>query len=932
MTLSSPPNPPQSGGPSPRRERPIRSISVLMPTWQGEEFLERVMASLAEQRTGELTWDFLAIDSGSKDRTLEILQDWRQKFPVPLRVESIHQVEFDHGDTRNALAARSTGDLLVFLTQDAIPAGPDFLANLARNFEDLNVGGAYCRNLPRPDAQPVTRVLSAADPGYSPRRSEVERPPLYDKLSPHERRLLFNFNDVASAIPREIWERHPFPRAPFGEDILMARALIGAGFKTVYDVDACVEHSHDYDVEETRKRGVVDGRFNAEWLDRVCIASKGDARSLAKRLRQDDAEAISELGYEGDQAKALMREAHARRLAGFEGLHEGGTSRLRRAASSVLSDTRLRILMVVHGFPPDTWAGTEVYTLGLAKELERRGHEVVILTRAPASAPEAEGGEPEFSIHKDEFEGLKILRLVHRLEHGNLRESYRKEAIEAVFAQVLEEQQPDLVHFQHLIHLSVGLVGVAKEQGLPVVVHCHDYWSICARVQLIRPDGKRCEENMGAGCLLCIKDRHLEQVPRLKRVGRLASKPLAMLAERKEAKGGRWRSLWEGYRDVVDRQEEVLEGYAAADLLVSPSRFLRDRLLETGAFDAHRFLFSDNGIRTDHVEALEKQPDPQGRVRFGFVGTLVWYKGGEVMVQAMRQLAEAVGGDKAVLNIYGGFKPEDDAHHQMLADLAGPNVTFKGRFNNERLSEVYAEIDVLIVPSVWFENSPITIHEAYLTHTPVIASDIGGMAEFVRDGVDGLHFKTGDADDLARVMSRFVQEPGLIDSLSKDWMRVKTLEEDGADTEYRYRSLVSRSEIGNSSVVMDIDGKGAKVCEGESIPQGADMLLLRPGSRAGYSFRLRKPARLRLEVEQFALGVEEQLALGGEIWLERPDGERIALGAMPEATSEGTDRDLVTSIELDLPQGRQSVWLVAGLNGGGHHLRVRRVRLLEAQA
>ena len=76
----------------------------------------------------ELAWDFLAIDSGSDDDTLPILARHASDFPVPLRVRAIHQVEFDHGDTRNLLAASSEGELLVFLTQDAIPVGTDWLA------------------------------------------------------------------------------------------------------------------------------------------------------------------------------------------------------------------------------------------------------------------------------------------------------------------------------------------------------------------------------------------------------------------------------------------------------------------------------------------------------------------------------------------------------------------------------------------------------------------------------------------------------------------------------------------------------------------------------------------------------------------------------------------------------------------------------------
>ena len=214
-----------------------------------------------------------------------------------------------------------------------------------------------------------------------------------------------------------------------------------------------------------------------------------------------------------------------------------------------------------------------------------------------------------------------------------------------------------------------------------------------------------------------------------------------------------------------ERHGYVTAAYASADLRISPSRFLRERLLESGAFDAHSFLYSDNGMRTDHVSALDKQPDEAGRIRFGFVGSLVWYKGGETMVRAMAALGDA----KAVLYVHGDFKPEEDEHHAELQRLAGDNVEFLGRFDNSRLSEVYAEIDVLIVPSIWFENSPITIHEAHLTRTPVVTSDIGGMAEYVRDGVDGLHFAVGDAEELALVLRRFVEEPALVGELSRDF-------------------------------------------------------------------------------------------------------------------------------------------------------------------
>src|SRR5258707_7266782 len=151
--------------------RPIRTVSVLMPTWQGIEFLERALTALAAQRC-DLAWDFLAIDSGSTDGTWELLGRMAAGFPVPLRRLRIDKLEFDHGDTRNELAARSSGDLLVYLTQDAIPTAPDWLAKLAANFQDERVAAAYCRNVPRPEAALLTRIFSNQDPGYAPGRRE----------------------------------------------------------------------------------------------------------------------------------------------------------------------------------------------------------------------------------------------------------------------------------------------------------------------------------------------------------------------------------------------------------------------------------------------------------------------------------------------------------------------------------------------------------------------------------------------------------------------------------------------------------------------------------------------------------------------------------------------------------------------------------------
>jgi len=906
--------------------RPIRSISVLMPTWQGLEFLERSLASLAKQRSA-IPWDFLAIDSGSTDGTWEHLGQCAATFPFPFRRERIEPVEFDHGDTRNLLAARSSGDLLVFLTQDAIPQSDDWLARLAANFDDPRVGAAYCANVPRPDARLLTKIFSANDPGYQAGRREVRAPDAatYARMSPHEKRLLWNFNDVASAVRRELWERHPFPRTWFGEDVLMARALIEGGFTVVYDDAARVEHSHDYTPEETYARAKIDGRFNAEWLGRTCVASKSDARILEKRVLEQDAAALRAEGLNDVQMGAALVEAARLRGATFDGLHDGGRTDARREPTRMLPSGHLKILYVVHGFPPDTWAGTEVYTQNIAAEMQRRGHEVVVLTRAPASASVAQGGPEDFSVREDAFGDLSVLRMTNRLAYRSLRDSYADERAEAAFRRVLAREKPDVVHFQHLIHMSAGLVDVAREAGLPALLTIHDYWALCARVQLIRPDGVRCAENQGAGCYLCVKERWLESIPAAK----LAGAALGPAAELVAGLAGK-----DEFRDMMERHEFVPAAYAAADLRVSPSRFLRQKLVDTADFDAHTLVWSQNGMRTDHLKAVAKSPDPEGRVRFGFVGSLVWYKGGAVMLKAMQRLA----GARAVLNVFGDFKPAADAHHAELARLAGPNVRFRGRFDNARLAEVYSEIDVLIVPSTWFENAPITIQEAHLLETPVVASDIGGMAELVRDGVDGLHFRVGDDEDLAVKLLRCVNEPGLRAQLSRDFPRVKTIRQDGDATEFRYRQLATQAAGRNVGMRagaaagaeppigrMLVEARGIETAQrsGGCEQQGADMLLLRPGTHAAAEYDLEGTGggRRRVRVEQFALAVESKLPLGLRILM---DGAHVA--DFPLFTSDGADGVRVHEFDIDLPRGARRLRLEPlGTGEREIHARIRRI-------
>ena len=119
------------------------------------------------------------------------------------------------------------------------------------------------------------------------------------------------------------------------------------------------------------------------------------------------------------------------------------------------------------------------------------------------------------------------------------------------------------------------------------------------------------------------------------------------------------------------------------------------------------------------------------------------------------------------------------------------HLRFRGRYANERVSEILGELDVLVVPSLWYENSPLTIHEAFQAGVPVVCSDIGGMAEFVEHEHNGLHFSVGDADALATQLTRLTQDPELLARLRAGMPVFKSIAEDSADWEQRYTELLT---------------------------------------------------------------------------------------------------------------------------------------------
>lgn len=217
-------------------------ITIVLLTKNGERYLGEVLEATFAQRV-DLPFEVLAIDSGSRDRTKEILSRY------PVRLTEIPPHEFNHGETRNlgARLAHPETRYLVYLSQDATPADEGWLAALIEPMrEDEQVAGVFSRHLPRPSASPslVRQLLTRWQTGGTERL--VKRMPPSPADFESNRFFYIYFSNTSSAIRRSVWERIPFSPLPFGEDADWAEQVLLAGYALVFEPCSKVFHSHDY--------------------------------------------------------------------------------------------------------------------------------------------------------------------------------------------------------------------------------------------------------------------------------------------------------------------------------------------------------------------------------------------------------------------------------------------------------------------------------------------------------------------------------------------------------------------------------------------------------------------------------------------------------------------------------------------------------------
>jgi glycosyltransferase involved in cell wall biosynthesis len=396
----------------------------------------------------------------------------------------------------------------------------------------------------------------------------------------------------------------------------------------------------------------------------------------------------------------------------------------------------LKVLFAVHDFLPLHPGGTEVHTAGLAQALAARGCDVAI------ACTERDLGAREGEVRERRWNGLRVLELVHQREYADIADSWLEPVGSRGFRAILDRERPDVVHLQHLARWGAACLALARESAA-VALTLHDFHLLCERGTFLRAAGRLCVDARGRS---------------LERCG-------DCLAHHPRRAGTALEAAME------ERREFHRRALAAVPCAIAPSRFL------AGVF--RDFL----GEASTRIEVLgsgcvgpwraPRASDPTAPLRVAYVGGLYPSKGVHVLVDAMR----ALDGAPIELDVHGVLDWFPEYARDLEQRARGLPVRFRGRFEPADIDRVLARADVLAVPSLWPENRPLTIQDAFRNGLCVVASDLGGIPELVGHERNGLLVPPDDARALAAALRRLAVDRELAARLASGRPSLPSIDE-----------------------------------------------------------------------------------------------------------------------------------------------------------
>ncbi len=436
----------------------------------------------------------------------------------------------------------------------------------------------------------------------------------------------------------------------------------------------------------------------------------------------------------------------------------------------------MRVLIAIHGFLPTHRAGAERAAERIARYLISINYEVEVFALETYNSPDVR-------LETDTYQSITCHRLHYDISNSGFMDSVRFENQDVAqkFREVLLHGNFDLMHIVSGYLLGGQVIDIAHELGVPVAITLTEYWFMCGRLNLLQEDGTLCTgPETHQKCAVCsLEEKRRYKLPK-QYLPNVMNTVWAVIQN---------TPLIQKELALVSRRQTVLRSALnRADLVISPSNFLISKFGEFG-FDTDNWVMIRHGIDHQLQPALADE-SPQ-TLRVGYIGQLKPHKGLDLLVDAVVSL---LGENRNLsLDIWGIQTPGAYLDQLEAKSRPFPDVRWRGGFHGDELAQVFNTLDVVVIPSRWYENCPTVILEAYRMQTPVIATRLGGMIELVGQDKGGLSFELNNSHDLAAQIRRLLDDPQLLPLLKQNIPYVKTGTEEIAEIVRQYQKLVAVS-------------------------------------------------------------------------------------------------------------------------------------------
>lgn len=375
----------------------------------------------------------------------------------------------------------------------------------------------------------------------------------------------------------------------------------------------------------------------------------------------------------------------------------------------------MKILVCSNFYPPNFIGGAELIAHFHLKEMQKIGHEVLVFSGKIDDAKE------QYLLENDVFENVPIVKIIaHSRDYNIDTDPLHKPKMIERFARILDSFQPDIIHYHNLKGLSIGMIQEGKNRNIYSVITFHDNWGFCYKNILIKNDLSICKDHND--CFNCSTYFFYNKLPiRI-------------------------------YKDYLMYNLNLIDNW------ITPSKYIANNYKPF--YESEKEInVVWNGINIDRFKKIHNKKRDKDKIRFTFIGFLGAHKGILVLLDAVNRIKKK----KFIINIIG------DGHDKSVyEDYIGTNklkekVFLLGKIENKEIDNIFESTDILILPSIWPENQPVTITEAMASKIPVIASNIGGIPELVEDNKEGVLFAVGNSKELADKMEWFIHHPEKIE-------------------------------------------------------------------------------------------------------------------------------------------------------------------------